>query len=156
VTLAGHIAYQFEHAAWAGEQLRVAVEAMAEGEAKAHARRFLAHVAAAQCIWLARVQGEDAPPVWPGWTLEESAERSRAAVSGWTDLVAASTGETLAQAVRYASSSGARYENALAEIAQHVLLHTQHHHAQIALLLRQSGAAPPPTDLIYFARRASE
>ncbi|MFB3133724.1 MAG: DinB family protein [Rhodothermales bacterium] len=40
----------------------------------------------------------------------------------------------------------------LHEILLHVIIHGQHHRAQIATCLRQHGHTPPPTDCIIFTR----
>jgi uncharacterized damage-inducible protein DinB len=56
------------------------------------------------------------------------------------------------EAIVYKNSKGTVFNNTVEEILVHLTIHGQHHRAQIANLLRQSGIEPPATDIIFFLR----
>lgn len=52
----------------------------------------------------------------------------------------------LDQSIRYTNSSGTSFENRLSDLLHHVIIHGQHHRAQIAKILRRVEITPPKTD----------
>jgi uncharacterized damage-inducible protein DinB len=142
-----------DHAAWADDRARAAVATLDPASAEcAQATRLYAHLAAAEHVWSARLQGH-APrhPVWPELSLEaasalavESLEAMRALAAGdpgWLD------GE-----VEYRTTTGQAFRDRVVDVLTHVVLHGSYHRGQIALLARQGGGAPPATDYIVFVR----
>ena len=60
---------EFAHDAWANEQTIASLRAV---EAPAPALRFMAHIVAAEWLWLGRLkQWKETFPVWPEWTRNE-------------------------------------------------------------------------------------
>ena len=55
--------------------------------------------------------------------------------------------------VRYAT--GEPHRSTVREIVAHVALHGSYHRGQIALLVREGGGTPLPTDFIVWARGAT-
>lgn len=60
----------------------------------------------------------------------------------------------LATRISYRNSAGASFTSTLEEILLHVALHGSYHRGQIAMILRNAGETPAPTDFIAFARGA--
>jgi uncharacterized damage-inducible protein DinB len=58
----------------------------------------------------------------------------------------------LARIHEFRTLKSGMYANALWQALQHVVNHSTYHRGQVAMLLRQSGAKPKFTDLIYFYR----
>ena len=60
--------------------------------------------------------------------------------------------DALAREVEYQTSTGQVFRSTAADILTHVALHGSYHRGQIALLTRQGGGAPVPTDYVLYAR----
>jgi len=58
----------------------------------------------------------------------------------------------LEEHVSYRNSKGHTFENAIQDILTHVINHSTHHRAQIALKLREMDIDPPGTDYIFYLR----
>ena len=77
-----HLRRLFAHDAWAN---RVALESVAELAAPpARALRWLGHLAGAEALWLARLDGLASPiAVWPTLSLEECRIELTRLAEGW-------------------------------------------------------------------------
>lgn len=108
----------------------------------------LGHLINVQIEWFNRVMNEAGKTViWPELSFEECEELMSSSSLALNELIPRS-GEICS----YRNSNGTEYKTKVSDIIQHVIIHGQHHRAQIALLLRQKGITPPGTDLIYFTR----
>ncbi len=117
--------------------------------------RLLAHIVAAEHLWLGRI-APSAPtlPVWPRWTLEECATRLAALPSRWDSVLASlETPGTSGRDVAYTNSKGEAWRNRVDDIVLHVVLHGSYHRGQIAVRVRESGGEPAYTDFIHAVRR---
>jgi uncharacterized damage-inducible protein DinB len=56
----------------------------------------------------------------------------------------------LATQISFRYLSGAEAVHVLGDALIHVVNHSTYHRGQVATMLRQLGAAPPPTDFIVF------
>jgi uncharacterized damage-inducible protein DinB len=127
------------------------------GDVPEKCRAFMAHIAAAQQMWLSRLSDTMPKPgaIWPDWsggTLVAESERGR---QGWIAYASTVTSEDLATPREYRSLAGDPFHNTLADIMTHVVNHSTHHRAQIATAARAENLTPPPTDFIYFVREES-
>ena len=148
------LARTFTYDAWANREALASLERMAEPPAPAV--RWMAHVAAAQLVWAARLGGE-APshPVWPEWSLAETAARLEEAEAAWATLLAAMAAEgegALGRTLHYATSRGDRFASTAGDILTHVTHHGAYHRGQIAAAVRAAGGEPALTDFIHAAR----
>ena len=121
------------------------------------AARLFSHLVATLETWHARVTapataGRDFWPVLSPSTWEE---RLDVAHARWRRLVQDPT-NALDQRHAYTNSKGEAFETALEDIIMHLIIHGQHHRAQISVHLRAAGVAPPATDYIYFTRALGE
>jgi uncharacterized damage-inducible protein DinB len=140
----------FEHMAWAD---RAAAEALLAAPAAAEALDLYAHVLGTELVWLARLAGRPpAAAVWPRVFLPECLDLARRAEEGYRAYLSALSVEDLGRCVAYTNSAGQAFESRIEDILWHVALHGAYHRGQIALLLRQAGERPAPTDFIAFVR----
>ncbi|HZT08846.1 MAG TPA: DinB family protein [Chloroflexota bacterium] len=120
----------------------------------------LAHLAAAETVWLARWRGtspahllgaNDFPTVAE---VQDHWTRVRADVQTFLDGV---TDAQLAAPLRWTNTSGNSFELPMWQTMMQVVNHGTHHRAELCDMLTRSGFPPPPTDIIvYFAERAGQ
>jgi uncharacterized damage-inducible protein DinB len=142
-----------DHAAWADSLARAAIEALPDAwDERERAVRLYAHLAAAEHVWLSRLDGRmPAHPVWPELPLTEAAALAGDSIAGLR-RVASSAQDELDREVEYRNSAGLSFRNTVAEILAHVALHGSYHRGQIAALVRAGGGTPAATDYIVYAR----
>ena len=152
-----HLRRLFAYDLWANNRVLQALEAASPLEPASPIARLFSHIIAAQQIWLVRVRGEALsggvivwpeiePMLWPGMVQSTHAE--------WLGQLDAWQAE-LDAPVSYHNTKGQTFETPLHEIVTHVIIHGQHHRAQIALHLREHGLTPPPTDFAFFTREGT-
>ena len=119
-------------------------------------RDTLAHLHAAEWIWLSRWQGTSPTTMLPAERFADVA----AVRAGWSDLevqlrpfVAALTDEKANELMDYRLLNGTPGRSRLWHMMQHMVNHASYHRGQITTMLRQLGASPPKSmDLITFYR----
>lgn len=117
-------------------------------------RDTLAHIMAAEWIWLRRWKGvspkalfdaaefPDLDAIKAKW-LEIETEQM--------DFVNEVTDESLKEIVAYVNTKNQLWKYPLGRLMQHLVNHSSYHRGQVANFLRQLGAQPAATDfLIYF------
>jgi uncharacterized damage-inducible protein DinB len=145
----------FEHLAWADARALAALRTMPPDTAAAErSRTIYAHVAAAEHVWLSRLEGRaPAHPVWPALGVDEAAALAAESAAGLRAHAALDAAD-LAREVSYRTSTGQAFTNTVGDILAHVALHGGYHRGQLAMLARQGGGAPEATDYILFIRGA--
>jgi uncharacterized damage-inducible protein DinB len=141
-----------EYDAWANlESIRSLREAGSAAPKRAFA--LIAHIVAAERLWLQRItHPQEKPLVWPEWTLARAEQEVLPVRDDWHAIL--SGGESsLEVRIEYHNSKGERWVSAVGDIFQHVMMHGTYHRGQIATLLRQAGANPAYTDYIEAVRR---
>jgi uncharacterized damage-inducible protein DinB len=154
----------FGYGSWATALMFSAVEALAEEQVESvvassfpSIRATMAHIVAAEWIWLRRWLGESptSVPAWEDkWSLIElrgelvEIEVERAAfLSKLTDA-------DLAGFFSYHGMDGKAFSHPLGQLVQHLVNHSTYHRGQLATLLRQLGHTPPNTDFMRYVREA--
>jgi len=141
-----------EHQLWADERTLAALREHPDMPQAARAR-FL-HVVAAEHVWLTRIQGRPASmPVWPTFPLDDCARLVADNHRGLLALLDAGERE-LQRPCSYTTTDGRPFTDRVVDILLHVAMHGSWHRGQIAILMRQAGAEPAPTDYIAFVRGA--
>ncbi|NNE35150.1 MAG: hypothetical protein HKN13_07945 [Rhodothermales bacterium] len=113
----------------------------------------VSHLIAAQRLWLDRLHGdEQSMEVWPEMTIDEVKAGIADVTSSWSLFMDNQREEKLLRPIAYKNSQGAPWANRVEEIIQHACLHSAYHRGQIAMLLREEGVDPPPTDFIHAVR----
>ncbi len=145
------LATLYEHLAWADDHALASLRAAASPPPRAV--ELLAHVFGAEHVWLARIE-ERAPevPVWPPLDVDGCARLAAANRAAFAALLARLAPGDLDRAVRYRNSAGIEFTSRIADILVHVALHGSYHRGQVALVVRDAGAEPSPTDFIAFVR----
>jgi uncharacterized damage-inducible protein DinB len=118
------------------------------------AEELFGHILNAQRIWHARIAGLDSTgiEVFPAADMTAFGARIGEVRALWEVFLAGLNDGTLTRFAPYRTTTGAEYSTAVGDVVNHVFLHSAYHRGQIALVLRSSGAVPPATDFIAFAR----
>lgn len=115
---------------------------------------LLAHILAAQNIWLGRLKST--PPVqpvvlWPEWSINEIIPMIDANHQALVAHVSTLEFEDFERVISYKNSVG-YFETSVADILTHVANHGTHHRAQIGSLLKVDGATLPILDYVFYLR----
>jgi uncharacterized damage-inducible protein DinB len=137
---------------WAN--LEVIGSLRAAGSPPARSLKLLAHIMAAEHVWLARLFERQSPfPVWPELTLEQCEEQVRLLAVSWRDYLADNFPSSLDRNVSYKNSKGESWTSSVRDILTHVFMHSAYHRGQIAADMRQAGYVPAYTDFIHGVRQ---
>lgn len=118
------------------------------------ALQLFAHVISAEMLWLKRLRRQPQPlPVWPALTLDECATHLAELSRQWLEYLDATGDAGLAEITRYKNTKGEEWENRVADILQHVIMHSTYHRGQIATAMRGEGLTPVLTDFIHSVRQ---
>ena len=112
----------------------------------------LAHIYAADRVWLGRIQGN--PPA----AFITDADRDLAVLQRewpallhrWKQWAAPMSDEDILAKLTYKSMLGGERTTPLWQIVLHVVNHGTHHRGQVSGFLRAMGKTPPPLDLIRY------
>lgn len=152
----------FEYTVWASRRLVEAAGGLTQEELTrdfGHADRSvlgtLAHILAADRIWLRRIEG--APPA--RFLDPERDLRMEALVNEWPEVhrrwlawLDGQDGASLEGVLHYRDLKGNQHGTSLWQLVLHVVNHASHHRGQVSAMLRAMGRTPPPVDLIYYYR----
>jgi uncharacterized damage-inducible protein DinB len=142
--------YQWVH--WANEETLTSLRRTASPAGV----RWLAHIAAAELLWLARLRNRPPPlPVWPEFDLDDTARRLGESRRVWTIHLDGLGPDDLDDAVGYRNSKGEFWTSRVSDILTHVSHHGAHHRGQIASAVRAAGGEPAYTDFIYAVRQGA-
>lgn len=133
---------------WANKLTLEAIKTVEQNELKAELTKLFAHLFKAQIIWFNRVHGiTETTEIWGNYTIEECISLLNDS-SDMLSRIAEKTGET----IHYKDLKGNDYATLADDIFEHIIIHGQHHRAQILYLLSKNGYKAPATDYIYFLR----
>lgn len=152
----------FTYNDWANKRALQAASALTQdqftkplGNSFSSVRDTLAHLYAAETIWLQRFHGES-PSAFPDVSEIDDLATLQ---SKWNPIAAdllnfASnlTQEDIDRVVEYKTMKFGVYSNPLWQSLQHVVNHGTYHRGQVTTMLRQLGAQPMLTDLMHFYR----
>lgn len=146
-----HFKSLFDHCAWANrltlDSLSACPPAQSEGTP------LIAHVLAAEHIWLSRLQGrEPALQTWPSLSLEECHPLAGEVEEGWTEYLTRMRVEDLKTEIDYRTSRGDLFRNRVVDVLMHVVIHGGHHRGQIAQLVSRVGGKAAAGDYILYER----
>jgi uncharacterized damage-inducible protein DinB len=140
----------FEHDTWANATV---LDALRAGPAPDQARAWIAHIIAAERLWLARLRQEPPTmPVWPDLDLDECAAELAGLQGDWTRWLETLDQDGLGDGVAYRNSKGEFWTSIVGDVLTHVLLHGSYHRGQIASAVRAAGGEPAYTDFIHAVR----
>jgi len=141
----------FEYDYWANREALASLAAA--GSPPPAALKRMAHIVAAEVLWLARLERRVAPlAVWPDLTLSQCAMWLGDVERQWRKYLAGLTSARLAERVEYVNSRGESFGNTVEDILMHVVVHSAYHRGQIAADVRAAGHQPAYTDFIHAVR----
>ena len=151
MNLADYLRREFDYNAWANGEVLAAFKA---ASIDAQCVRFMAHILAAERVWLERLkQQPQSVPVWPepdlAWCEQEGAELAKS----WRKYLELLTAGDIAQTIAYKNSQGESWTSAIIDVLTHVVMHSAYHRGQIASHMRASGHTPAYTDFIHGVRQ---
>ncbi|MBB5394396.1 DinB family protein [Mucilaginibacter sp. AK015] len=116
--------------------------------------QLMAHMLAAQQIWLKRCKGLPAPggPLWPAWAASELGAIIDENHTEWISYLETLQPPDFDAVVTYQNLKGITYHDKLSDILAHLINHGTHHRAQAGVYLKLAGADLPVTDYIFYAR----
>ena len=116
--------------------------------------QLMAHLLAAQQIWLLRCKGEPATGsvLWPDWETNKLELLAAENYQAWMQYLENLHLDDFEKVVSYKNSKGDSFENKLSDILVHLINHGTHHRAQAGQHLKLAGAGLPNTDYIFYLR----
>jgi uncharacterized damage-inducible protein DinB len=146
-----HVERMFRSVAWADRKALAALRAAPA--AQAEALPLLAHLLAAEHIWLARLEQREARyPVWPTLTVDECEHLAAENETGYRTFLARLSASQLGATTRYRNTRGEEFVTPILDILTHVVIHGAYHRGQIARAIGRSGGVAVNTDFITFVR----
>jgi uncharacterized damage-inducible protein DinB len=147
-----HYIRLFAYDAWANQEVLAGLRRAPTPPARA--LKFVAHILAAERLWLERLENKaQSVPVWPEFALEECWRQALELSGLWKTYLAASSEADLAKAVSYKNSQGEEWSSRKDDILMHVVTHSVYHRGQIATDMRAAGLTPAYTDYIHSIRK---
>ena len=142
---------QFAYDEWANQEVLTIMRSAGTDE---RSLTLLAHILAAELLWLERIRRKpQSSPVWPKASLESCRAQIETMGRLWREYLGQITETDLSQTVSYQNSKGEWWTNTVADILTHVILHSTYHRGQIASHMRANGKTPAYSDYIHAIRR---
>jgi uncharacterized damage-inducible protein DinB len=152
----------YDYNAWADHRALEACAALNEeqftrdlGSSYRSVRDTLVHIMLVEWLWLERWHGRS-PTSYAANAEFPNHESVRARWSeierDLLDYVASLTSEEVQRVVHHKTTAGVLQAQPLWQMLQHLVNHGTYHRGQVATMLRQLGAKPIATDLIFFYR----
>ena len=146
-----HFERMLRSVSWADRQALAALRDCPAAQAESFP--LLAHLLAAEHVWLARLEQRAARlAIWPQLTADECEQLAAENEAGYRAFLARIGPGQLEVPVRYRNTKGQEFATRVLDILTHVVIHWAYHRGQIARCIRRSGGVPVNTDFINFAR----
>ena len=152
-----------DYTAWAASRLLAAASELSPeeltrdfGTADKSIVGTLAHVFAADRVWIARIQGR--PPA--RFIADEDRDLAvmqrewPEVLRSWQEWATGLTSENVTQVASYHDMKGNAWTTPWWKIVLHVVNHGTHHRGQVSGFLRTMGHKPPALDLIAYYRES--
>jgi uncharacterized damage-inducible protein DinB len=150
----------FAYNRWANAKTLESVSALTEeelgrklGGSFPSVRETLAHLYAAEWVWLERLRGISPgglPPSEEVPTLTALREKWNAVEERQKAFVAGVAEARMAQTMSYTNVKGEPWSYPVGELLVHIVNHSTYHRGQVATMLRQLGKTPESTDYLLF------
>jgi uncharacterized damage-inducible protein DinB len=146
-----HLQTLFRYVAWADRRVLAALRETPA--AQAEALPLLAHLLAAEHVWLSRLlQREQQHPVWPTLDLDACESLLAENEAGYRDYLAELADDQFSAVVSYKTSQGQPMSSTVLDILTQVFTHGPYHRGQIAKIIGRTGGTAINTDYIMFSR----
>jgi uncharacterized damage-inducible protein DinB len=155
----------FAYNAWANRRTMAGCESISNkqflqqvGGSFGSVRNTLAHIMDVEWLYHERWQGR-ASAVFPKAdnysNLADIKTRWKSIDADVNRYVGALSAADIARVIEFRNTKGISFHHPIWETMQHMVNHSTYHRGQVTTLLRQLGAAPLYTDMIYFFRERS-
>ena len=152
MTIADYLRKEFAYDAWANRETLAAIRA-AGGE-NARSLQLMAHILAAERVWLERLrQVPQSVKVWPEDDGEGCQLEAEKLSREWHEYLELATAGDISQTISYKNTKGESWTSAIIDVLTHVVMHSAYHRGQIASHMRSSGQTPAYTDFIHGVRQ---
>jgi len=139
------------YTSWANSEILETLLNVEQPPAKAV--RLMAHLLAAEHLWLDRMTSETRNHVvWPDWHIYDCDSQQHELETRWRLFLENLSEAELDRVVSYTNSRGEKFTNTVREILTHLVMHAPHHRGQINAVLRDEGYDPPYVDYIHAVR----
>jgi uncharacterized damage-inducible protein DinB len=130
------------------------VSAILQTKEHEKAEQLMAHMLAAQQVWLARCKAQPVANavLWPDWKADTFKEMINDNHHKWIILLENLKDNDFERPISYKNLKGDAFENKLTDILGHVINHGTHHRAQAGQHLKVAGTDLPITDYIFYLR----
>jgi uncharacterized damage-inducible protein DinB len=121
--------------------------------------KLMAHLLAAQQVWLNRCKGSPLPmgPLWPDRSAETLVDTIAQNSAGWLAYLDSLQAGDMDKLIDYKDSRGNSHRNKLSDVLAHVINHGTHHRAQAGQQIKAAGVTQLPlTDYIFYVRTLNE
>jgi uncharacterized damage-inducible protein DinB len=143
----------FHYRGWANQQTLASVQNCPA--AQAEAVPLLAHLLAAEHVWLSRLQPREPRfAVWPELSLSECEALAKELDQGWTEYLGGLAEDALQTEIQYRTTRGDPFSNSVVDILTQVATHGGYHRGQIAKAIGRAGGQVIMTDYIVYVRLA--
>lgn len=106
------------------------------------------HIVNAHHIWNARIKGIPDPcKPWDLFPIQEFAKKDQFNFESTLEIL---RDTDLDNKFKYKNSTGASFESFVRDVLTHIVNHSTYHRGQIAMLMRELGLEPIPSDFIHF------
>jgi len=148
----GYLREMFLFDDWANREALRSLQEMEHPPERA--RKVMAHIVAAELLWMARLQqATQETAVWPEFGLEDCEGQIAELRQTWEQYLAELADADLDIEIPYTNSKGENYRNEVRDILMHVLMHGVYHRGQIAAAVRDRAGEPAYTDFIEAVRK---
>lgn len=152
MNLADYLRREFSYNAWANDEAMRAIGAA--GGRDQRSLQLMAHIYAAERLWLERLKQEpQSLPVWPQFNLEQCQQLAAELIVLWNEYLELITAGDVSQTISYKNSKGESWTSSIVDVLTHVVTHSAYHRGQIASHMREIGQAPAYTDFIHGVRQ---
>ncbi len=150
--LTNHLRRLFAYDDWANREVLGAMRGA--GNPPARSLKLVAHIFAAERLWLERLEQEkQSLPVWPEFTLEQCEAQAAELPLLWKKYLEGRDEAGLGGSISYKNSKGENWNSRKDDILLHVIMHSTYHRGQIAADMRAAGFTPAYTDFIHGVRQ---
>jgi uncharacterized damage-inducible protein DinB len=140
----------FAYDTWANREVMRGLEEAAPRRSL----KFMAHILAAERLWLERLQSQNQSlPVWPDFTPAQCQKEAEELPMLWGKYLDRRAGTGLSLSIQYKNSKGELWSSRESDILMHVITHSAYHRGQIAADMRAAGLVPAYTDFIHAVRQ---
>lgn len=154
------VQYLYEYNKWANARVLDAVSKLTPEQftrdlqsSHGSVRDTVAHILAAEWIWLERWKGVSPPALldpsdFP--TVDAVRTRLTSVESECAQFIDGLTDQSLGVLITYTNTRGEQWTYPLGQMLQHVANHSSYHRGQVVTMLRQLGAGVVPVDLLVY------